>query len=304
MDVANASMYDGSSALAEAVLLSSSYNGRNGVFVNEGLNPQYVEVLKTYCEGADLEIVNEINEKTTCVICQNPDFYGNLENLEYLSDMAHKVGALFITCVVEPTSLAIVQPPGYYGADLVVGEGQSFGIPINFGGPYLGFLGVKDFLLKKIPGRIAGMTTDSKGRKGFVLTFQAREQHIRRERATSNITTNVELMAIASTIYLSLMGRTGLKNVAKLCYNRAHLLQKKLAKMDFKLLNDKPFYNEFLVRAPSGSSENVLSHLLKEGILGGLHLDHDKILICCTEMNSLQDIESYTSIINERMLLK
>ncbi|HET6640924.1 MAG TPA: hypothetical protein VFG77_04900, partial [Nitrososphaeraceae archaeon] len=158
MDVANASMYDGSSALAEAVLLSSSYNGRNGVFVNNGLNPQYMEVLKTYCEGADLEIVNEINEKTTCVIGQNPDFYGNLENLEYLSDRAHKVGALFITCVVEPTSLAIVQPPGYYGADLVVGEGQSFGIPINFGGPYLGFLGVKNFLLKKIPGRIAGMT--------------------------------------------------------------------------------------------------------------------------------------------------
>jgi glycine dehydrogenase subunit 1 len=304
MDVANASMYDGSSALAEAVLLSSSYNGRNGVFVNNGLNPQYMEVLKTYCEGADLEIVNEINEKTTCVIGQNPDFYGNLENLEYLSDRAHKVGALFITCVIEPTSLAIVQPPGYYGADLVVGEGQSFGIPINFGGPYLGFLGVKDFLLKKIPGRIAGMTVDSKGRKGFVLTLQAREQHIRRERATSNITTNVELMAIASTIYLSLMGRTGLKNVAKLCYNRAHLLQKKLAKMDFKLLNDKPFYNEFLVRAPSGSSKDVLSHLLKEGILGGLHLDHDNILICCTEMNSPQDIESYTSIINEGMLLK
>lgn len=304
MDVANASMYDGSSALAEAVLLSSSYNGRNGVFVNNGLNPQYAEVLKTYCEGADLEIVNKINEKTTCVIGQNPDFYGNLENLEYLSDRAHKVGALFITCVVEPTSLAIVQPPGYYGADLVVGEGQSFGIPINFGGPYLGFLGVKDFLLKKIPGRIAGMTADSKGRKGFVLTFQAREQHIRRERATSNITTNVELMAIASTIYLSLMGRTGLKNVAKLCYSRAHLLQEKLAKMDFKLLNDKPFYNEFLVRAPSGSSKDILSHLLKKGILGGLHLDHDNILICCTEMNSLQDIESYASIINERMLLK
>ena len=215
MDVANASMYDGSSALAEAVLLSSSYNGRNGVFVNNGLNPQYMEVLKTYCEGADLEIVNEINEKTTCVIGQNPDFYGNLENLQYLSDRAHKVGALFITCVVEPTSLAIVQPPGYYGADLVVGEGQSFGIPINFGGPYLGFLGVKDFLLKKIPGRIAGMTTDSKGRKGFVLTFQAREQHIRRERATSNITTNVELMAIASTIYMALMGRSRFEKCRK-----------------------------------------------------------------------------------------
>jgi glycine dehydrogenase subunit 1 len=304
MDVANASMYDGSTALAEAVLLSTSYNRRNGVFVKNGLNPQYKEVLKTYCEGADLEIVNEINENTTCVVAQNPDFYGNLENLQYLSDKAHRAGALFVTCVVEPTSLAIVQPPGYYGADIAVGEGQSFGIPINFGGPYLGFLGVKAFLLKKIPGRIAGMTTDSKGRKGFVLTFQAREQHIRRERATSNITTNVELMAIASTIYMALMGRTGLKKVAKLCYSGAHLLQRKLAKMGFKLLNDKPFYNEFLVRAPSGSSENVLSNLLKEGILGGLHLDQDNILICCTEMNSLQDIASYASIIKETILSK
>ncbi len=304
MDVANASMYDGSTALAEAVLLSTSYNRRNGVFVKNGLNPQYKEVLKTYCEGADLEIVNEINENTSCVVAQNPDFYGNLENLQYLSDKAHRAGALFVTCVVEPTSLAVVQPPGYYGADIAVGEGQSFGIPINFGGPYLGFLGVKAFLLKKIPGRIAGMTTDSKGRKGFVLTFQAREQHIRRERATSNITTNVELMAIASTIYMALMGRTGLKKVAKLCYSGAHLLQRKLAKMGFKLLNDKPFYNEFLVRAPSGSSENVLSNLLKEGILGGLHLDQDNILICCTEMNSLQDIASYASIIKETILSK
>jgi glycine dehydrogenase subunit 1 len=304
MDVANASMYDGSTALAEAVLLSTSYNRRNGVFVKNGLNPQYKEVLKTYCEGADLEFVNEINDNTTCVVAQNPDYYGNLENLQYLSDKAHRAGALFVTCVVEPTSLAIVQPPGYYGADIAVGEGQSFGIPINFGGPYLGFLGVKAFLLKKIPGRIAGMTTDSIGRKGFVLTFQAREQHIRRERATSNITTNVELMAIASTIYMALMGRTGLKKVAKLCYSGAHLLQRKLAKMGFKLLNDKPFYNEFLVRAPSGSSENVLSNLLKEGILGGLHLDHDNILICCTEMNSLQDIASYASIIKETILSK
>jgi glycine dehydrogenase subunit 1 len=304
MDVANASMYDGSTALAEAVLLSTSYNRRNGVFVKNGLNPQYKEVLKTYCEGADLEFANEINDNTTCVVAQNPDYYGNLENLQYLSDKAHRAGALFVTCVVEPTSLAIVQPPGYYGADIAVGEGQSFGIPINFGGPYLGFLGVKAFLLKKIPGRIAGMTTDSIGRKGFVLTFQAREQHIRRERATSNITTNVELMAIASTIYMALMGRTGLKKVAKLCYSGAHLLQRKLAKMGFKLLNDKPFYNEFLVRAPSGSSENVLSNLLKEGILGGLHLDQDNILICCTEMNSLQDIASYASIIKETILSK
>ena len=299
MDVANASMYEGSSALAEAILLSSSYNGRNCIFVKNGLNPQYLEVLKTYCEGADLRIVNEIDESTACVIAQNPDFYGNVENLQYISEKAHKVGALFITCVVEPTSLAILEPPGNYGADIVVGEGQSFGIPVNFGGPYLGFMGVKSFLLKKIPGRICGMTTDSKGNKGFVLTFQAREQHIRRERATSNITTNVALMAIASTIYLALMGRNGLINVAKLSYNRAHLLHNKLKNMGFEPLNKKPFYNEFIMKAPSGSLENISSNLLKNGILGGLNLAQDKILICCTEMNTVQDIESYVSIIKQ-----
>jgi glycine dehydrogenase subunit 1 len=299
MDIANASLYEGSSALAEAVLLSSSYNGRNCIFIKDGLNPQYLEVLKTYCEGADLKIVNEINNKTACVIAQNPDFYGSIENLQYVAEQAHKVGALFITCVVEPTSLAILEPPGNYGADIVVGEGQSFGIPVNFGGPYLGFMAVKSFLLKKIPGRICGMTTDSKGNKGFVLTFQAREQHIRRERATSNITTNVALMAIASTIYLALMGRKGLINVAKLSYSRAHLLQNKLKSIGFESLNKKPFYNEFYMKAPSGSLENISSNLLKNGILGGLNLDEDKILICCTELNTVQDIESYVSILKE-----
>ncbi len=296
MDVANASMYDGSSALAEAVLLSSSYNGRNCVFVKGGLNPQYLEVLKTYCDVADLKLSNEIDENTACVIAQNPDFYGNVENLQYVSEQAHRVGALFITCVVEPTSLAILEPPGNYGADIVVGEGQSFGIPINFGGPYLGFIGVRAFLLKKVPGRICGMTTDSKGNKGFVLTFQAREQHIRRERATSNITTNVALMALASTIYLALMGRDGLSNVAKLSYSRAHLLHDKLRECGLKTLNKTPFYNEFIMNAPKGSSEKILSNLLKNGILGGLNLGEDKMLICCTEMNTAQDIESFISV--------
>src|SRR5918992_1693338 len=299
MDIANGSLYDGSSALSEAVLLSCSYKGRNSIFIKEGLNPEYFKVLKTYCEGADLKIANEITEDIACVIAQNPDFYGNMENLQHLAEQAHKAGALFIVCVIEPTSLALLEAPGNYGADAVVGEGQSFGIPVNFGGPYLGFIAVKSFLLKKIPGRICGMTTDSKGNKGFVLTFQAREQHIRRERATSNITTNVALMAIASTIYLALMGRNGLINVAKLSYSRAHLLHNKLKSMGFKALNKKPFYNEFIMKAPSGSSKNISSNLLKNGILGGLNLAQDKILICCTEMNTVQDIESFISVVKE-----
>ncbi|MDQ3718499.1 MAG: aminomethyl-transferring glycine dehydrogenase subunit GcvPA [Thermoproteota archaeon] len=296
MDVANASLYEGASALAEAALLSSSYTGRDSIFVKEGLHPQYLEVLQTYCEGAELTLTDKIDNNTACVIAQNPDFYGTVENLHYLAEQAHRVGALFTTCVVEPTSLAILEPPGRYGADIVVGEGQSFGIPLSFGGPYLGFIAVKDFLLKKLPGRICGMTTDSRGNRGFVLTFQAREQHIRRERATSNITTNHALMALAATIYLALMGRSGLTKIAKLSYARAHLLNRKLEKANFKNLNIKPFYNEFVMKAPTSAHE-LASRLLKKGIVGGLNLGEDNLLICCTEMNSLQDIDDFVSVV-------
>ncbi len=296
MDVANASLYEGASALAEAALLSCSYTGRDRIFVKESLHPQYLEVLRTYCEGAELTLTDKIDNNTACVIAQNPDFYGNVENLHYLAEQAHKVGALFTTCIVEPTSLAILEPPGKYGADIVAGEGQSFGIPLSFGGPYLGFIAVKDFLLKKLPGRICGMTTDSRGNRGFVLTFQAREQHIRRERAISNITTNQALMALAATIYLALMGRSGLTRVAKLSYARAHLLNKKLEKAGFRNLNSKPFYNEFVVKVP-GSAEGFASRLLKKGILGGVNLGEDNYLICCTEMNSVQDINDFVSAV-------
>jgi glycine dehydrogenase subunit 1 len=296
MDVANASLYDGASALAEAALLSCSYTGRDRIFVKERLHPQYLKVLQTYCEGAELTLTNRIDNNTSCVIAQNPDFYGNVENLYYLAEEAHRAGALFTTCIVEPTSLAILEPPGKYGADIVAGEGQSFGIPLSFGGPYLGFIAVKDFLLKKLPGRICGMTTDSTGNRGFVLTFQAREQHIRRERATSNITTNQALMALAATIYLALMGRSGLTRVAKMSYARAHLLNEKLEKADFRNLNTKPFYNEFIVKVP-GSAEAIASRLLKKGILGGFNLGDDNLLICCTEMNSVQDIDDFVSAI-------
>jgi glycine dehydrogenase subunit 1 len=297
MDVANASLYEGASALSEAALLSCSYTGRTRIFVKEGLHPQYLEVLQTYCDAAELTLTDKIDENTACIIAQNPDFYGNIENLHYLADQAHRIGALFTTCIVEPTSLAILEPPGNYGADIVAGEGQSFGIPLSFGGPYLGFLAVKDFLLKKLPGRICGMTTDLRGNRGFVLTFQAREQHIRRERATSNITTNQALMALAATIYLSLMGRSGLTRVAKLSYARAHLLNEKLARIGFRNLNTKSFYNEFIVKAPE-SANAIESRLLKKGILGGVNLGEDNLLICCTEMNSIQDIEDFISAVN------
>jgi glycine dehydrogenase subunit 1 len=166
---------------------------------------------------------------------------------------------------------------------------------MSFGGPYLGFIAVRDFLLKKLPGRICGITTDSRGNRGFVLTFQAREQHIRRERATSNITTNQALMALASTIYLALMGRSGLTRVAKLSYARAHLLNRKLAELGFKNLNGKPFYNEFVVKVP-GSAQDLTSRLLEKQILGGVILSDHDLLVCCTEMNSPQDIDDFVSV--------
>ena len=297
MDVSNASLYDGASALAESALLSSSYTKRNGVFVEEGLNPIYLDVLKTYCEGAELEITNEINEKTACVISQNPDFFGNIKNPQGLIEKAHQNNSLFISCISDPTSLAVLKSPGDFGADIVVGEGQSFGIPKSFGGPYLGFMAVKQFLVKKMPGRIVGITTDEKGNKGFVLTLQAREQYIRRERATSNITTNQTLLALTATIYLSLLGKTGLQNVAKSSFQRAHVLQEKLKKIGFESLNTNPFYNEFLVKSPK-PTEKMISDLLENNIFGGLELGDDKLLICCTEKNSLQDIDSYVSVLN------
>jgi len=298
MDASNASLYDGASALAEAALMSSSHTKRNGVFVEGDLNPAYLEVLKTYCEGTELEITNEINENTACVISQNPDFFGNIKNPKGLIEKTHQNNSLFINCVSDPTSLAVLKSPGDFGADIVVGEGQSFGIPKSFGGPYLGFMAVKQFLIKKLPGRIVGITTDDNGNQGFVLTLQAREQFIRRERATSNITTNQTLLAVTATIYLSLLGKTGLQNVARSSYQRAHLLQEKLKKIGFESLNVNPFYNEFLVKSPK-PTEKIISELMENNIFGGLELGDNNLLICCTEKNSLQDIDSYISVVNK-----
>jgi glycine dehydrogenase subunit 1 len=297
MDVSNASLYDGASALAEAALLSSAHTKRKGIFVDDGLNPNYLKVLQTYCDGTELSITNSIDENTACVISQTPDFFGNIKNPQRLIEKAHKNKALFINCISDATSLAILKTPGEFGADIVVGEGQSFGIPKSFGGPYLGYIAVKEFLTKKLPGRIVGITTDEKGNEGFVLTLQAREQFIRRERATSNITTNQTLLALTATIYLALLGKSGLQNVARASYHRAHILQEKLKKSGFELINTNPFYNEFLVKSPK-STEKIIADLMECNILGGIDLGDNKLLISCTEKNSLQDIDSYISTVS------
>jgi glycine dehydrogenase subunit 1 len=295
MDVSNASLYDGASALAEAALLSSAHTKRKAVYVDDGLNPAYLKVLQTYCDGTDLCITSTIDQNTACVISQTPDFYGNIKNSQSLIEKTHQCNALFINCISDPTSLAILKTPGESGADVVVGEGQSFGIPKSFGGPYLGFIAVKQFLTKKLPGRIVGRTTDDKGNDGFVLTLQAREQFIRRERATSNITTNQTLLALTATIYLALMGKSGLQNVARVSYHNSHLLQEKLKKNGFEVINANPFYNEFLVKSPK-SPEKLIVDLMENNIFGGIDVGEDKLLICCTEKNSLSDIDSYVSV--------
>ena len=292
MDVSNASLYDGASALAEATLLAHSYTRRRGVFIDEELNPTYLQVLRTYCEGADIFISDTINDDVACVIQQTPAFDGSIKNPTHLAEKAHQNGSLFISCISDPTSLAIMQPPGEAGADIVTGEGQSFGIPKSFGGPCLGFMAVRSKLTKKLPGRMVGVTQDGSGNRGFVLTLQAREQFIRRERATSNITTNQTLLALTATIYLALLGRTGLRSVAHVSYRRAHRLQQMLHARGFRTITRHPFYNEFLVETPKPAAD-ILEYLQQCGILGGVIVDDHRLLICCTEKNTIPDIETY-----------
>jgi len=296
MDVANASMYDAATALAEAVLLSRSVNGRNEIFLANLVNPRYRDVLNTYAQAADFRITPEISGNTACLIVQYPDYHGSIEDLGRYAKQAHDAGALFVVSISDPTGLALLQPPGAYGADVVVGDLQALGNGMNYGGPTGGFITVKNDYIKKIPGRLCGLTRDSRGQDGFILTLQAREQHIRREKATSNICTNQALNTLASTVYLALLGKTGLQRVARLSYARAHSLQKKLARLGFTAVNDKPFYNEFVVKSPVEIAK-LNDALEQAGFLGGLELPDHQWLLCCTEMNREEDIEQFVQIV-------
>ncbi len=296
MDVANASMYDSASAAAEAMLLARSENGKNEVVIANEINPQYTETLKTYANACGFVISNELNERTSCVFIQQPNYHGSIEDLRTFVANARAKGAMVCVIVGEPTSLAIIEPPGSFDVDIVVGDLQCLGNGMNFGGPTGGFMAVKKNLIKRIPGRLCGLTTDTRGNQGFTLTLQAREQHIRREKATSNICTNQALNALVSTIYLSLLGKTGLQNVAIRSYNNAHRLCKKLEAVGFKLLNNGPFYNEFLMETPA-PVETLNSRLQEAGILGGLEIDKNKWILCTTEMLDEKDIEKFVEII-------
>ena len=329
MEVANASHYDGATSLAEAALMSVgvSRGKRNKIVVSPAVHPEYRATLRTYTRGTDLTVETptfkpqtsnfeleslkfELDEDTACLIIQNPDFFGQLlsadsENgLSGLADAVHKAGALLVVAV-DPISLGLFTPPGEYGADIVVGEGQPLGNPLHFGGPYLGLFACREDYMRKMPGRLSGETVDTEGRRGFVLTLATREQHIRRERATSNICTNQALCALAAGAYLAAMGKSGLRKVAELCYHKAHYAARQIATIPgFDLVGDKPFFKEFVVRCPRPPGE-INQALLERGIIGGYDLGRDYphlencMLLCVTEMNTRAEIDRLVEALEE-----
>lgn len=308
MDVANASLYDGPSAAAEAAMLSAGTNKGNRILISATLNPEVKEVVKTYMRFRSIEVV-EIPEKSghtdlgamnemldkeaVAVLIQSPNFYGVVENLEGVSDAAHANKAHFIL-MQDPISMAILKTPADWGADIAIGEGQPLGNTISFGGPHLGFIAVTKKLMRKLPGRIAGQTVDLDGRRAFTLTLQAREQHIRREKATSNICSNQAINALIATIYMATMGKEGMVEVAEQSAKRAAYLRAKLLETGkVKEVNSHPFFREFVVDL-SQPAKTVNRELLKHGILGGYALSGDRenqMILCATEKRTKDEID-------------
>ena len=291
MDIANASMYDGGSACAEAILMSHriAKGKKNKALVSDKLNPEYKEVIKTYCwaEGIELEWFNKLPDTVAdycCVMLQNPDYYGEIDEIK-------KIDTTLIV-VANLSALSIIEPPRV--ADIVVGDIQPLGIPMSFGGPHAGFMACKDIYMRQMPGRLVGKTIDADGKDAYTLTIQTREQHIKREKATSNICSNQSLIALSATLYLSLMGENGFKQTGILSANLAHLLSKKLAEKGIETLN-KNFFNEFVIQVKN--SDEFLTKLKTAGILGGIKIDDTKILVCTTEMNTEEEILDYINAI-------
>jgi len=319
MEVANASMYDGGSALAEAALLACGHTRRKKIVVSSTINPNYLEIIKTYCHGRGINIVviprenglinykklaDTVDSDTAGVIFQHPNYLGYLEKVKEFHHAAQKAGALLISSN-DPISLSVLQPPGEYGVDIATGEGQALGNPLNFGGPYLGIFASTKKLVRKIPGRLVGQTVDEDGQRGFVLTLQTREQHIRREKATSNICTNQGLNALAATVYMSLMGKEGLTAVAELCTRKSHYLADKIAELDnFGIKFDNPFFKEFVVQSTHPVDE-VLEKLRDNGIFAGIPLgDYDDQLTDCflcavTEKRTKKEMDDFVQALKE-----
>ncbi|MFN8411522.1 MAG: aminomethyl-transferring glycine dehydrogenase subunit GcvPA [Anaerolineales bacterium] len=322
MELSNASHYDGATATAEAVNLAyAQFRGkRKKIVMSPSVNPQYRAVIRTYSQGMELEeagddatadldagpeaLISLIDESTMLVVVQYPDFFGRVYDYTKLIEAAHEKGAL-VCIVANPTALAMFKAPGDMGADIVVGEAQPFGIPLWYGGPYLGFFTTKKSYVHKMAGRLIGETVDARGQRSYVLTLTAREQHIKRERATSNICTNQGLLALASAIYMSVLGKTGLQDVANLCYQKAHYAAQELSKIDgFGLCFSDTFFHEFALCCPKPASE-VNELLLAHGIIGGYDLGQDypslknHLLIAVTEMNSKDEIDTLVEVLKE-----
>jgi glycine dehydrogenase subunit 1 len=312
MEVANASMYDGSTSMAEAFLMAQRVTKREKVLVAETVHPEYLEVANTYVQHCGIELdtfgfdketgrvgdLSKLDNTVAALVVQSPNFFGCVEDLQALADKAHAVGALFIVVVTEAISFGLLKTPGECGADIVVAEGQSFGIPMSFGGPHVGLFACKEKYVRNMPGRLAGVAYDKKGNRGFVLTLATREQHIRREKATSNICTNQGLIALAATIYMETMGKKGLQEVAMQNAQKANYAKRQIAKLEgFSIPFSTPTFNEFVVKCPNNAVE-VLSKLLKEnGIIGGLALSkyyktrENEFLVCVTETNTKKQID-------------
>jgi glycine dehydrogenase subunit 1 len=314
MDVANASMYDGATALAEGALMTvSSTRGRRRIVVTSTVHPAYRGVLRTYLKGLDLELIElptpadgfvasasevvpHLGDDLACVVMQYPNFYGGIESVRELAELAHGHGGALVVGTY-PIPLGLLQAPGELGADVVAAEGQALGVPQSYGGPYVGLLGARQSFVRQMPGRLAGMTTDSEGKRGFVLTLQTREQHIRREKATSNICTNQGLMATAATVYMSTVGPEGFREVANRCYQNAHYLADRIRGVPgFNVATEGEFFHEFVVSTPEPARE-IVANLLDRDILAGLdlgaidpRLDHH-LLVCATELSSRAGID-------------
>lgn len=312
MDVSNASMYDGASATAEAALMALRVTRRHKVAVGAGLHPHYRQVLETYLDGLDAEVVtlpraadgrtaapgDALDDATACLIVQQPGFLGSVEDLERLSAAARACGALSVTTVTEALSLALLRPPGELGADIVCGEAQSFGVPMGFGGPHLGFLATRQKHVRQMPGRLVGQTVDARGKRGFVLTLSTREQHIRRERATSNICTNQGLCLLMATVYLALHGRRGLRDLALHNLALAEYARSRVRETPgLALPLSAPGFNEFAVGVP-GPAADALARARERGLVGGLDLAPfapelgPAVLVCTTELVGRDDVDA------------
>ncbi len=322
MEVANASHYDGGTAVAEAIIMA--YNVLKGkrqrVLLSSTLHPEYREVSRTYLRGTGLHLTGDedlqagldalegaIDRDTLCVVVQTPTFLGEVldpRRLRRLADTIHTAGALLVVAV-DPISLGLFVPPGEVGADIVVGEGQPLGNPLNFGGPYLGFFACRKAEVRRMAGRLVGQTVDAEGRHGFVLTLSTREQHIRREKATSNICSNEALNALAAAVYLAVLGRRGLRQVAEICYHRAHYAASQIGRLrGFECLSTWPFFKEFVVRCPI-AVEELNDRLLEHGFIGGFDLSRthphlgQAMLLCVTEMVPVSEIDRLAKVLGE-----